>query len=46
MKANDYWQMFIDTGAPELYLMYNAARKMEMSHVPESSSPCFESECL
>ena len=36
MNARDYWQIFLDTGAPEMYLMYNKARKMEMTHVPDS----------
>ncbi len=35
MNAQDYWQIFLDTGAPEMYLMYNKARKMEM-YVPDS----------
>lgn len=33
MKANDYWQMFMETGAPEYYLLYNHAQKMENRHV-------------
>ena len=33
MKSQDYWQMFLETGAPELYLLYNNARKMEIPHV-------------
>lgn len=33
MKSQDYWQMFLETGAPELYLLYNNARKMENTHV-------------
>lgn len=36
MNAQDYWQIFLDTGAPEMYLMYNQARKMEINHVPDS----------
>lgn len=26
MKASDYWQIFMETGAPEAYLMYKALR--------------------
>lgn len=37
MNAQDYWQIFMETGAPELYLMYNAARKMESINVFEGS---------
>ena len=33
MQSKDYWQMFIETGAPELYLLFNNARKMENTHV-------------
>ena len=39
MNAMDYWQMFLETGAPELYLLYNNARKMEKSHVFNDSGP-------
>ena len=38
MIAQDYWQMFLETGAPEIYLMYNNAKKMENSHVLENES--------
>lgn len=24
MNANDYWQIFMDTGAPEVYLLFKA----------------------
>jgi len=37
MKAQDYWQMFLETGAPEMYLLYNKARKMETSYVPDNT---------
>ena len=40
MMAQDYWQMFLETGAPEIYLMYNNAKKMENSHVPEDKGTC------
>lgn len=29
MNAQDYWTMFMETGAPEMYLLYNKARRME-----------------
>ena len=35
MNANDYWQLFLETGAPEMYLMYSKAMKVEASHVPD-----------
>lgn len=37
MNAQDYWQMFLETGAPELYLLFNNARKMETNHVLDDS---------
>lgn len=33
MNSKDYWQIFLETGAPEFYLLYNSAKKMERSHV-------------
>lgn len=33
MNAQDYWNMFIETGAPEMYLLYNKARRTEETHV-------------
>jgi len=39
MKSQDYWQMFLETGAPEFYLLYNNALKMETTHVPDNSRP-------
>ena len=33
MSANDYWRLFIETGAPEAYLLYSRALKMEAMHV-------------
>ena len=29
MNAQDFWTMFVETGAPEMYLLYNKARRME-----------------
>ena len=43
MEATDYWQLFLETGAPEAYLMYSAQRRSEehrvydgQGHRPES----------
>lgn len=33
MKAADYWQLFLETGAPEAYLMYSKQLKSEGNHV-------------
>lgn len=35
MNAKDYWQMFMDTGAPEAYLLYTKAMKMEAANVSD-----------
>lgn len=37
MDAQDYWQLFLETGAPELYMLYSRTIKMEENHVPERS---------
>lgn len=37
MKAQDYWQLFMETGAPEAYLMYSKQLKMETEHVYDDS---------
>ena len=37
MDAKDYWQMFMETGAPELYMLYSQALKMEEVHVPDDT---------
>lgn len=33
MKADTFWQVFLETGAPEAYLLYQKARRMEEHHV-------------
>ena len=33
VNARNYWMMFLETGAPEIYLLYNEARRMEDSDV-------------
>ena len=33
MRAADYWNIFMETGAPEMYLMYTKALKLEENHV-------------
>lgn len=37
MNAKDYWQIFLETGAPEAYLLYSRALKMEAVHVPDNA---------
>ena len=33
MDANQFWLAFLDTGAPEMYLLYSKALKMEATDV-------------
>lgn len=33
MNAVDYWKLFLETGAPEYYLLYHNALKMEGNNV-------------
>lgn len=40
------WQMFLETGAPEMYLLYNKARKLEVANVPDDSGIGPESNSL
>ena len=37
MNANDYWSIFLETGAPEIYLLYSKALKMEARDVLDDS---------
>jgi len=39
MTSQEYWQMFWETGAPELYLLFNNARKMEITNVLDNPGP-------
>lgn len=46
MDSQALWQMFLDTGAPEMYLLYNKARQMEESRVFDDSRTCVEGHNL
>lgn len=35
MRSQDYWQIFLETGAPEAYLLYNEAKRTELIHVSD-----------
>jgi len=37
MNAGQLWQTFWETGSPEVYLLFNQARKQEKQDVPEST---------
>lgn len=43
MQAPDYWQLFLDTGAPEAYLAYSRALRMEAGNVSDDPGRCPES---
>ena len=43
MKAQDYWTIFMETGAPEVYLLYNQARRMEEADVCNDTGACITS---
>jgi len=40
MDSNIAWQLFLETGAPELFVLYNQVRKAEIPHVLDSPGPC------
>ena len=46
MNAKDYWTVFLETGAPEAYLLYSAALKTEGKNVPDDSGRCPETNGL
>ncbi len=35
MDTKNLWQLFLETGAPEVYLLYHRAKRMERVHVPD-----------
>ena len=37
MNTMDYWQLFLETGAPEAYLMYSRMLLAEAQHVYDHS---------
>ena len=39
MQAHDYWNLFLETGAPEIYLMFKNATKTESKHVLDNTGP-------
>ena len=46
VNAHDYWSLFVETGAPEMYLLYNMARKMEVTDASDITGSGFESNSL
>ncbi len=37
MKSNDYWELFLLTGAPAYYLSYQALRRREDTDVSQNT---------
>lgn len=37
MRAEDFWDLFLDTGAPEIYMLYIASRNQREDHVSNDS---------
>ena len=40
MNTNQLWQTFLETGAPEVYLLYNHSKKVDNLNVSNSSGSC------
>lgn len=39
MPSQDYWNLFLETGMPEAYLMYKSVLKTESANVLDDSRP-------
>ena len=37
MNSQAFWQVFLDTGAPEMFMLYHKMRKMEDGHVSDNT---------
>ena len=40
MGSAELWNLFLETGAPEMYLLYSKALKMEDHHASEDKGTC------
>ena len=40
MDSAFYWEMFLETGAPEMYLCYQQAKRLEEAYVSDSTGSC------
>ena len=43
MKAQEYWKIFLETGAPEMYLLFRQLSKQEENHVLDDAG--FSAAC-
>jgi len=39
MRSELYWHLFLKTGSPQAYLMYNEAKRLEQTHVSQHEGP-------
>lgn len=46
MDTKIAWQLFLSTGAPEAYLLYNQLRKTEEGYVPDDPRPGYTGHSL
>lgn len=46
MNSHNLWQMFLETGSPEMYVLYSQARKLEDNHVFDDQRADCESHKL
>ena len=46
MNSMDCWKLFLETGAPEAYLLYSRKLKSEADYVYDDSGHCPESNRL
>jgi len=46
MNSAFFWDLFLETGAPEMYLCYQEARRSEEQYVSESTGTCTASQSI
>lgn len=46
MNTQQLWQTFLETGAPEVYLLYHHSKKVENSNVLDSTGSCGSGDTL
>ena len=46
MDMKTAWQLFLTTGAPEAYMLYNQLRKDEEGYVPDDTRPGYAGHAL
>jgi len=46
MDSAFYWEVFLETGAPEMYLYYQEAKRSEEAYVSDSTGACTARNCI